>query len=230
MRPGSPPTKGGGTFSQRIPADDRRQSWPGKAALKGIAGKSEASSATLAQGRPGSLNGSLPGFAGPLPFTARALLPLALAPLAVSGYARERKVSFPSSRPVFPRRGAKRVCASVPSTAERAVSDWPISQKVKFTASHGFTFIATRGRGAPIHGEFSPGPGPRETRAGWPLRQPGHPYAASRSNRGRRFLPVHFLRIPEGEPFWGRGARRIGGAIRSSNRPIAGIKTAQDAF
>jgi hypothetical protein len=64
---------------------------------------------------PGSLNGILPGFAGP--FTARALLPLAPAPPSVSGYDRERNVSFPSSRLRFPRCGVKRVCASVPSTA-----------------------------------------------------------------------------------------------------------------
>ena len=44
-----------------------------------------ASSASLAQGRPGSLNGILPGFAAPLPFTARALLTLAFAaPAGVS--------------------------------------------------------------------------------------------------------------------------------------------------
>jgi hypothetical protein len=52
----------------------------------GVAGKREASSAALAQGRPGSLNGLLPGFAGPLPFTARALLPFALASPAAGGH------------------------------------------------------------------------------------------------------------------------------------------------
>jgi hypothetical protein len=39
------------------------------------------------------------------------------APPAVSGYDRERNVSFPSFRLMFPRCGVKMVCASVPSTA-----------------------------------------------------------------------------------------------------------------
>jgi hypothetical protein len=61
----------------------------------------------------GSLNGSLPGFAGPLPFTARALLPLAPAPPAMSGYDWKRNVSFPSNRPWLPIGAREPVCASL---------------------------------------------------------------------------------------------------------------------
>jgi hypothetical protein len=63
-----------------------------------------ASSASLAQGRPGSLNGLLPGFAGPLPFTARALLPLVFAAPARGGYSVREKTLFFPNRPLQPDR------------------------------------------------------------------------------------------------------------------------------
>jgi hypothetical protein len=53
--------------------------------------------ATLAQGRPGSLNGLLPGFAGP--FTARALLTLVFAAPAGVGIRFGRKRCFSRSVP-----------------------------------------------------------------------------------------------------------------------------------
>jgi hypothetical protein len=93
LTPGVRTRHAGGTFSPKDQADYPRER--------------RASCAALAQGRLGSLNGILPGFAGPLPFTALALLPLAPAPPAVSGYDRERKVSFPSSRLMFPRCGVR---------------------------------------------------------------------------------------------------------------------------
>ena len=51
-----------------------------------LPGKERPAPLRRAQGRQGSLNGILPGFAGPLPFTALALLPLALAPPAAGGH------------------------------------------------------------------------------------------------------------------------------------------------